>query len=267
MTFLRHSLLRLSLVAVVAGQHLGPAAFLWPPDRIWSAAADHTAPCGSVARVGARTEFPLRNARISLAAQNEAWDARLAVSYLAEPKSDADFSNLIDASILRDVDPGHTCLAVADADPIVRAGDNATLQIRYSFDYDSPFQEFFYACADIVYVRPERFRRPSLSCFKATVVETDDYDDDLPWPDGLTAPANDISDYGGLSGGAVAGIVVAAVAMAMLLVVAALLLYRRRRQRSRKLRQQNSVRAVKWDQQADSQAPVAPGNVKLRDLS
>lgn len=38
---------------------MGPAAFLWPPDRAYSKAADNTAPCGSNAGVGNRTEFPL----------------------------------------------------------------------------------------------------------------------------------------------------------------------------------------------------------------
>lgn len=38
---------------------MGPAAFMWPPDRVWSAAADNTSPCGSVADAGNRTEFPL----------------------------------------------------------------------------------------------------------------------------------------------------------------------------------------------------------------
>lgn len=38
---------------------MGPAAFLWPPDRAWSSAADNTAPCGSNADIGNRTEFPL----------------------------------------------------------------------------------------------------------------------------------------------------------------------------------------------------------------
>lgn len=38
---------------------MGPAAFLWPPDRAWGAAQDNTAPCGSSAGVTNRTEFPL----------------------------------------------------------------------------------------------------------------------------------------------------------------------------------------------------------------
>lgn len=39
---------------------MGPAAFMWPPDRVWSAAADNTSPCGSVASPSNRTDFPLR---------------------------------------------------------------------------------------------------------------------------------------------------------------------------------------------------------------
>jgi hypothetical protein len=38
---------------------MGPAAFLWPPDRAYSAAWDNTAPCGSSAGVENRTLFPL----------------------------------------------------------------------------------------------------------------------------------------------------------------------------------------------------------------
>ena len=41
---------------------MGPAAFLWPPDRAWGAAQDNTAPCGSSAGVTNRTEFPLSEA-------------------------------------------------------------------------------------------------------------------------------------------------------------------------------------------------------------
>ena len=37
----------------------GPVGFLWPEDRAWHADHDNTAPCGSVAGVTVRTEFPL----------------------------------------------------------------------------------------------------------------------------------------------------------------------------------------------------------------
>lgn len=56
-----------ALVALYASQvrgatDMGPAAFLWPPDRAWGAAQDNTAPCGSSAGVTNRTEFPLSEA-------------------------------------------------------------------------------------------------------------------------------------------------------------------------------------------------------------
>jgi hypothetical protein len=38
---------------------MGPAAFMWPPDRTWSSTTDNTPPRGSVGDVGNRTQFPL----------------------------------------------------------------------------------------------------------------------------------------------------------------------------------------------------------------
>lgn len=53
--------LALSVAVASAADYedMGPAAFMWPPDRVWSAAADNTAPCGSVASPGNRTDFPM----------------------------------------------------------------------------------------------------------------------------------------------------------------------------------------------------------------
>lgn len=48
-----------AVAAQMTSGEMGPAAFMWPPDRVWSAAADNTAPCGSIARVGNKTRFPL----------------------------------------------------------------------------------------------------------------------------------------------------------------------------------------------------------------
>lgn len=42
-----------------ASEKMGPAAFWWPPDRVWSEEMDNTPPCGSVASVTNRTAFPL----------------------------------------------------------------------------------------------------------------------------------------------------------------------------------------------------------------
>lgn len=43
----------------VTDDNMGPAAFMWPPDRVWSGDMDNQAPCGSRAAPGNRTKFPL----------------------------------------------------------------------------------------------------------------------------------------------------------------------------------------------------------------
>lgn len=45
--------------ASATDDEMGPAAFMWPPDRVWSGDVDNHAPCGSRADAGNRTEFPL----------------------------------------------------------------------------------------------------------------------------------------------------------------------------------------------------------------
>lgn len=54
--------LALSAAGASAAEYddMGPAAFMWPADRVWSASVDNHAPCGSVASPGNRTEFPMR---------------------------------------------------------------------------------------------------------------------------------------------------------------------------------------------------------------
>jgi hypothetical protein len=42
-----------------AAKEMGPVAFMWPTDRVWGAAYDNTAPCGSSSGVVNRTNFPL----------------------------------------------------------------------------------------------------------------------------------------------------------------------------------------------------------------
>ncbi|RDA88281.1 hypothetical protein CP532_0311 [Ophiocordyceps camponoti-leonardi (nom. inval.)] len=239
--------------SLVVAQH----AFNWPPDR--SPDANQTAPCGAVAAVGKRAEFPLKNGRISLVAQEVSWDARIAISHLSEPKSNADFSELPETSFLRDDDRSSTCVSIADASPTVRAGDNATIQLSYSIGSAE-----FFACADIVYVEPARFKQPSVSCFAASEAETED---DVPWFNGFPGPADDGDDARRLPGDAVAGIVVAVVVAVILMALLGLYLYRRKCQRHRMQRQLNSVRKIPWDEQAASARPTAPANVKMRDLS
>lgn len=64
------------------GSSMGPVAFLWPSDRVWDAAYDNTAPCGSVAGPSNRTIFPLSQGSVALSIADDAWHVafRLAIS-------------------------------------------------------------------------------------------------------------------------------------------------------------------------------------------
>lgn len=65
MASIKSTLFLLAAVAVPAmaqeqeSKEMGPAAFMWPEDRVWAGDADNTAPCGSVAAIVSRTEFPM----------------------------------------------------------------------------------------------------------------------------------------------------------------------------------------------------------------
>lgn len=64
------------------GSSMGPVAFLWPPDRVWDAQHDNTAPCGSAAGPLNRTIYPLSQGAVALSIADEAWHVafRLALS-------------------------------------------------------------------------------------------------------------------------------------------------------------------------------------------
>ena len=53
------AVLRVAAEGTTAYPPMGPAAFMWPTDRPWSADTDNIAPCGSSSGVGPRTEFPM----------------------------------------------------------------------------------------------------------------------------------------------------------------------------------------------------------------
>jgi hypothetical protein len=55
------------------GTEMGPVAFMWPSDRIWDAAHDNTAPCGSAAGPSNRTIFPLQQGQVALSIADDAW--------------------------------------------------------------------------------------------------------------------------------------------------------------------------------------------------
>ncbi|KAF2843804.1 hypothetical protein M501DRAFT_921986, partial [Patellaria atrata CBS 101060] len=149
-------------------EEMGPIAFMWPEDREWSASADNTAPCGSRANVGNRTEFPLTRGAIALVAQDEAWTIQVAISYDNNPQSNDDFQTLISERI-GEIDPGHVCYSVPEPSrDIVENGANATIQVRYTSDFGGEQNnETFYACSDITYVNPAQFTM-QIPCFNVT---------------------------------------------------------------------------------------------------
>lgn len=258
---------------------MGPAAFMWPADRVWSASMDNTAPCGSVASPGNRSEFPMSNAKVALVAQDDSYDIELSISYLTNPKSNSDFSTLIDADEFKDIDPGHTCVNVPDAVSSVKSGDKATLQIKYIADFDSPNNQTFYACADITFVELSEFDE-SIPCFNATNSGDDDSSTTSGSSHGATSTSssddtkdesNSDSSSGkskssGLSGGAIAGIVVGSVAGVALIILAGAFIYRRKSQRLNALRQQHSARGVNWEDQPPKNSRSSAGSVNMNNL-
>lgn len=87
--------------ASVTDEDMGPAAFMWPPDRVWSGDMDNKSPCGSRASVSNRTEFPLSmfakyqavrfkcplltsdpaGGAVALVAQDDYYNTRISISY------------------------------------------------------------------------------------------------------------------------------------------------------------------------------------------
>ncbi|KAK7415664.1 hypothetical protein QQX98_005696 [Neonectria punicea] len=256
---------------------MGPAAFMWPADRVWAASMDNTAPCGSVASPGNRSQFPMTSAKVALIGQDESYDIELSISYLSNPERNSDFTTLIDGDDFKSIDVGHTCVNVPDAGDSVSAGDNATLQIKYIADFDTADNQTFYACADITYVELTDFDE-SIPCFNATTDGDDDDDDSSSSHSDSTSssssststasvnPDKEKSGSGGLSGGAIAGIVVGSVVGVGLIALAGLLMYRRKNKRLNALRQQHSARGVSWEEQPPKNSQ-STGSVRMHNLA
>ncbi|KAJ5093323.1 hypothetical protein N7456_009184 [Penicillium angulare] len=196
---------------------MGPAAFLWPPDRTWSKTADNTAPCGSNAGVENRTEFPLTNGEVSLVLQDESYNVNLAISYHNDPTSNIDFVTDVAGSNFPDLYPGHECYSVPNPPSNMTSGSNATLQLSYQSTFDTDTNQTYYACADITYVPLASFTTDVL-CFNVSVTDT---------ASTTTATSSSSSKSSGLSGGQIAGIVVGSVVGAALIVGGLFLLWSR----------------------------------------
>ncbi|RYP72021.1 hypothetical protein DL771_004490 [Monosporascus sp. 5C6A] len=264
-------------------EDMGPAAFMWPPDREWLSYHDNVAPCGTSSGPTNRTNFPLSKASFLSVARDERRianptsqpAARLrSSSRTSHPQSNDDFEVLVSADRIRELDPGHQCVNIADPPSDVGVGSNATLQIRYTSEFDEGVNETYYACADITYVRARDFTY-RIPCFNATEEEPEP----SPTPPSPAPAENEDADGigGGLSGGAVAGIAIGAVAAVSLVAVVLFFLYRRDQREKRLAEHRLSNRNVKWDEDvaasSASRSRTSGGtadsgvSVQLRDLA
>ncbi|KAM0716123.1 hypothetical protein Q7P37_008637 [Cladosporium fusiforme] len=233
---------------------MGPAAFMWPADRPWSADVDNIAPCGSHAAVGNRTNYPLSNGRLALVLRDDISKLHVSVAYNNDP-SESDFEEVSGPGHVGDLDPGHSCLTVPDPPSDVTEGSNATFRLWYeaSPEEENGRTEDYYACADVTFVTENDFTE-SIPCFNATEEDpglTIDPDvnvtltstgsessssDDLSSSEVAShiADASDIDDGGskGLSKGGIAGVVVGSVVGVGLIIASAIFFIRYRRANS-----------------------------------
>ncbi len=188
-----------------------------------------------------------------------------------DPKTQADFTP-ITTSLIPEIDPGHTCISLPDnlssTGATITPGTNATIQIKYTADFDRPENQTFYACADITFVTSEGYNFADIPCFNATDPN------DVPAPTATGSPTNvpghgesgpPLSTHttvteiveggsGGLSKGAIAGAVVGSVVGLALIVGLGLLWYRERARKERLVRERDAGRTVKW---VDGATPTA----------
>ena len=202
---------------------------------------------------------------------------------MSDPESNDDFETLIDFLAFRDLELGHTCITVEDSHSSLSPGENATLQIKYISEFDTPRNQTFYACADIYYVEHLPYDMDA-RCFNATMPGDSDDSDSSHGPeksgssdkdgseedDDDSDSDDDDSDSGsgggrGLSGGAIAGIVVGSLAGLAALAAGALLFYRKRQQRLRAERQRESARNVKVDRE-DNVGKNSQSSVRMQNL-
>ncbi|CAK7563599.1 MAG: hypothetical protein SEPTF4163_001469 [Sporothrix epigloea] len=155
--------------AMEIDSNLGAAGFLFPDERQYSAANDATPPCGTIAQVGNRTNFPITGGFVGLVDQEEAYSVSVSISYHSNPTSLDQFELLIASTRIKDLYEGHTCVALPNPPSNITVGDVATLQVAFEAVWDGlTANKTYYACADIVYVLDADFTQNDY-CFNATI--------------------------------------------------------------------------------------------------
>ncbi|KAM5524072.1 gpi-anchored protein [Fusarium oxysporum f. sp. phaseoli] len=223
--------------ATVKDDEMGPAGFMWPPDRPWAGDVDNKGPCGSRASSGNRTNFPLTGGAVSLVAQDDYYNTKISISYSEDPDSGKKYHRSQPRSHLR---------SSSRCPSKVSAGDNATLQIIYRADWDAPHNQTFYACADITFVKESELNF-EIPCFNATEPGDDDKAAGAtvgpsptathPSTSSESSDASEAESKSGksnkLSGGAIAGIVIGSIA-GVVLIAGAILFFLRRSQQAKR---------------------------------
>ncbi|CAK7225734.1 hypothetical protein SCUCBS95973_005963 [Sporothrix curviconia] len=222
---------------------LGAAGFLFPTEREYSASADSTPPCGTIAQVGNRTNFPITGGFVGLVDQEEAYSVSVSISYSSNPTSLDQFETLIASTRIKDLYEGHTCVTIPNPPSNISVGDVATLQVAFEAVWDgSTTNETYYACADIVYILDADFTENDY-CFNATIggpsttttaagTSTATSTSGSSASTSTTGSSSDStsgstsSSSKGISKGAIAGAVVGSVVGAALLVGAGWFVYR-----------------------------------------
>ncbi|KAJ4344672.1 uncharacterized protein N0V89_012416 [Didymosphaeria variabile] len=248
---------------------MGPVAFLWPPDRNWTAQADNIAPCGSADGPSNRTEFPLTQGAVALTIADEAWNVAIRLATGNDPRTESDFIDDQVVSNVSEVDPGHQCYKLQSIGEIT-AGTNATIQMEYWGEFEGENNgnnQSFFACADITFVAASDFNI-SAPCFNVTSSEFD-----TPSSSGTSSPTSSASSTsntssdsqsgggggGGLSTGAKAGIAVGSIIGGLALIgLVALLMLRRGKAMGLKGKEEYELRAKDLGSPVPGQEPTTP---------
>jgi len=205
---------------------MGPVAFLWPDNRVWSADAENHGPCGSDSGVVNRTEFPLSGGSVALSIADDAWMVAFNIAYDNDPTTQSEFQSLIVGNV-SEIVPGHQCYRTPNIPSSVSDGTNATIQLEYwSNDADGGHRnESFFACADITFVTVQDFTI-QIPCFNVTASDFITPTETAPAQSTQTVIASSDS---GLTTGQKAGIAVGCILGAALIVGAAVFFAFRRK--------------------------------------